>query len=121
MERKEKLLVLKLHSLLKHVVYWKCKVSILGVVVISYFMNQNSTHSKNEQIYIIGDWSFVLDLCNLMSPLTTKRKCVKFVTFYNIFAHCCPMINFEGFKALFQMQKLRMLEGNIRQILKVRA
>jgi len=74
MEGKEKLLVLKLHSLLKHVVYWKCKVSILGVVVNSYFMNQNSVHSKNEQIYIVGNRSFVLvlDLCDLMSPLTTK-------------------------------------------------
>jgi hypothetical protein len=72
MEGKEKILVPKLDSLLKHVDYWECKVSILGVVVNSYFMNQNSAHSKNEQIYIVGDRSFVLDLCNLMSPLTTK-------------------------------------------------
>jgi hypothetical protein len=66
MEGKEKLLVPKLDSLLKHVGYGKCKVSILGVAVNAYFM-----------------------------------KCVMFVTFYDIFAHCCPMINFEGFKALF--------------------
>jgi len=72
MKGKENLLVPKLDSLLKHVDYWKCKVSILCVVVNTYFMNQNLVHFKNEQIYIVGDRSFVLDLCNLMSPLTTK-------------------------------------------------
>jgi hypothetical protein len=59
MEGKEKLLVL-----LKHVDYRKCKVSILGVAMNSYFMNQNSAIPRANKfiLLVIGllFWTFVI-------------------------------------------------------------
>jgi hypothetical protein len=36
-----------------------------------------------------------------------KHKYVQFVTLYHILAHDHPMIDFEGFKVLFQMLKVK--------------
>jgi hypothetical protein len=60
--KKKKPLIIKLNSLLKHVSCWKCKVSIFSLDVGQYFMNKNSIHSKNEQIYIVNDMPSILDL-----------------------------------------------------------
>jgi hypothetical protein len=64
MEGKEKLLVSKLDSLLKHVDYRKCKVSIFGVAVNSYFMNQNLVILRTNKFILlvmgILFWTFVI-------------------------------------------------------------
>jgi hypothetical protein len=93
-ERKDKLLTFKLDSLFTHVDRWKCKISMLGVDASSYYMNKNYVHSKNERQYTISQRPSVLDLS-------------QFVTLYHILAHGRLMTNFERFKVLFQIFKMK--------------
>jgi uncharacterized short protein YbdD (DUF466 family) len=70
MERKEKLLALKLNNLFKEVGHWKCKTYQMHVLVGFYDYNKDLMHAKNEHVHILfmtnllfstGFW--------LMSPL----------------------------------------------------
>jgi hypothetical protein len=61
-EGKEKLVVLKLNSILKHAHKHKCKVFMFWVYVGFYYVNKNLVHSKNEHQYITSDQPFILDL-----------------------------------------------------------
>jgi len=106
-EGKNKLLSFKLDSLFRHVDHWKCTIFMLGVDASSYYMNKNYVHSKNENQYTISQRPFALDLFQCDIPLEHKRKYVQFVTLYHILAHGRLMTNFERFKVLFQMFKMK--------------
>jgi hypothetical protein len=71
-EGKYKLLAFKLNNFLNHVGHWKCKVSMLGVDVGSYYMNKNYVHSKNERQYTISQRPFVLNLVQCDNPFKHK-------------------------------------------------
>jgi hypothetical protein len=74
----------------------------------SYYVNKNSIHSQNEWQYIVGDRHSILDLFQFDVSFDHNRKYVQFFTIYHIFAHHHPiMFNFENFKALFQMLKVK--------------
>lgn len=94
---------------------------ILAVDVGSYFMNKNLMHFRNEWFYIVSDMPSILDLIQFIAISDHKNKYVQFATFYHILLHDCLNTKFEGFKALFQLLKLRMLKGNTKQILHARA
>jgi hypothetical protein len=105
-EGKNKLLAPKVDNLLKHVGCRKCKVSMPGVDARSYYMNKNFVHSNNEMQYTTNQ-RLVLDLFQCDIPFEHKRKYVQFATLYDILVHGCPMIDFERFKVLFQMLKVK--------------
>jgi hypothetical protein len=57
---REKLLVPKLNSLIKHSSLRKCLVARLGIVVGEYFLSPSNTHVKNEKVYgTIGKFSVI--------------------------------------------------------------
>jgi hypothetical protein len=61
-EGKEKVLALKLNSVLKYAHKLKCKVFMFWVDVGFYYVNKNLVHSKNEHQYIASYQPFILDL-----------------------------------------------------------
>jgi hypothetical protein len=64
-------------------------------------------HSKNEKQYTISQKTSIFDLLQCDIPSKHKRKYVQFAIIYHILACGHPMTNFESFKILFQMLKMK--------------
>jgi len=88
---KDKLLIPKLHSFIKHLSFKKCNVAKLGMVIGAYYVNPNNAHVKNEKSYIFTRHDMVIDL---VEKVEKKKKYVQFVAIWHLLkGH--PMIDFE--------------------------
>jgi hypothetical protein len=61
-EGRDKLLVPKFDSLIKHSSFLNYNVVRLGVVIGAYYVNPNNAHVKNENLYIFTWHDTIVDL-----------------------------------------------------------
>jgi hypothetical protein len=101
-EKRKKLLILKLDGLQKHVVYYKATFARLGVVVSECYMSSSNQHVKNELHYATfhGQVFLVQQIAN-GDLVENKRKLMQFITIFHLLKQKRPMTNFKGCKELF--------------------
>ncbi len=104
---KKKLLAPKLDSLFKHQGHCKTKVSMPKIDVYTFYFNKDFVHAKNEHCYTIANHYSILDHLQANVPYERKQIYIQFVIVYHLFAHKCPMIDYESLKDLFQLLKVK--------------
>lgn len=105
MERKFFLLTPKLNNFLKHV----GRHSWCWCRFLFYEQKTWCISGMNGFILLVICLYFgPCPICNAIS--NHKKKYVQFATFYHILFHDCLMTKFEGFKALFQLLKIKNIK-----------
>jgi hypothetical protein len=103
---KDKLLVLKLDSLIKHSRMQKSTITRLGVVVGRYFICPTNSHVKNEKFFVAKGLDMVVAQLEDGGKAERKKKYIQFVVIWHLLKQGHPMIDFEGLKGLFKFLKV---------------
>ncbi len=103
-QRRDKLLVPKLDSLIKHSRMRKCTIAKLGVARGQYFICPTNSHVKNDKLFTTrGLDTIVVQREN--GGKVEGKKYIQFVAIWHLLKQGCPMTNFERLKWLFQVFK----------------
>jgi hypothetical protein len=102
----DKLLVLKLDSLIKHSGLQKCTIVRLGVDVKKYSIHPTNSHVKNEKFFAARGLDIVAIQLENGGKAEREKKYIQFVAIQHLFKQGRPMIDFEGLKGLFKFLKV---------------
>lgn len=105
-EVKDKLLVLKLDSLIKHSRMQKCTIARPKVVVGKYSICPTNSHVKNEKLFATRGLDTIDVQLENGGKVERKKKYIQFVAIWHFLKQGHPMIDFERLKALFKFLKV---------------
>jgi len=106
-EGKEKLLVSKLDSLIKHLGQRKCEKAKPRVKIVEYYLSPTNQHMKNEKLYACTSHDSIVTLrLQMETRQRSKKKISSLFSLWHLLAEGQPMKNFEALKPLFQFLKI---------------
>jgi hypothetical protein len=106
-ESKERILVVKLNSLYKHVGRRKAKTNHLGMAKGTFYYCMNFVHQKNETLYVVSLYSNVVHQLDLGEIGEKKNKKVQFAIVFYLLREGRPLTNYESLKDLFYFFKIK--------------
>ncbi len=106
-EKKDKLLSLKLDTFQKHDGCLKAIVAMADVVVGEWFYYKDASHNKNESIYTRRRNELVLNLVQFGAHASSKKKLIQFVSIFHLLSQDQLMIKFKMLKDLYNLLRLK--------------
>jgi len=101
-EGRDKLLVPKLDSLIKHSRMRKCIIAKPKVVMGQYFICPTNSHVKNEKLFVARGLDTVVVQLENGGKAKRKKTNIQFVAIWHLLKQGHPTIDFEGLKGLFK-------------------